>query len=81
MFYTYILYSPKIDQYYIGHTGDLKDRLRRHNSGYSKATKSGIPWEVVYSETYDSRSEAVRREVQLKAMKNREYLSELIRVE
>ena len=79
MFYTYILFSPKIGCYYTGHTNNLDDRLRRHNSGYSKAIKKGIPWELVYSETFDSRSEATQRELQIKAMKSRKYIEELIK--
>jgi len=78
MFYTYILFSAKIDRYYTGHTNNLDDRLRRHNSGYSKATKKGIPWKLVFTETFNFRSEAVQREFQIKAMKSRKYIEELI---
>jgi len=43
MFFTYILYSDTKDRYYIGHTHDFELRLERHNAGWSKSTKSGIP--------------------------------------
>jgi putative endonuclease len=45
--YLYILYSSKIDKFYIGHTSDLSLRLSRHNAGWGKYTKRGIPWEIV----------------------------------
>jgi putative endonuclease len=66
MFKTYILYSSKIDQYYIGSTGNLSDRLSRHNGGRSSATKKGAPdWIVVYTDSFETRSEAVQREMYL----------------
>ena len=49
-----------------------------HNAGYSKATKSGLPWELKYFEEYNDRSDAVKRESQLKKMKSREYILKLI---
>uniref|UniRef100_A0A7V2ZJ94 GIY-YIG domain-containing protein n=1 Tax=Ignavibacterium album TaxID=591197 RepID=A0A7V2ZJ94_9BACT len=39
---TYILYSEKIDKYYVGVTEDLILRLERHNEGWGKFTKTGI---------------------------------------
>ena len=42
-----------------------------HNSGYSKSTKNGIPWKLVYKEEYQSRAEAMKREKQLKSYKNK----------
>ncbi|MBM3186983.1 MAG: GIY-YIG nuclease family protein [Bacteroidetes bacterium] len=32
MFYTYILYSKKLNSFYKGETGNINDRLSRHNS-------------------------------------------------
>jgi len=34
MYYFYILYSPTLDNYYLGHTSDINGRLRRHNSNH-----------------------------------------------
>ncbi|MDA9015740.1 GIY-YIG nuclease family protein [Flavobacteriaceae bacterium] len=47
MFTVYILYSKSLDRYYIGHTGDMKDRLHRHISGRSKSTRSDLRYELV----------------------------------
>ncbi|MCX8057670.1 MAG: GIY-YIG nuclease family protein, partial [Ignavibacteria bacterium] len=30
-YYTYILYSPHTNRYYVGHTNDLERRMRYHN--------------------------------------------------
>ncbi|MCK4357140.1 MAG: GIY-YIG nuclease family protein [Candidatus Cloacimonetes bacterium] len=78
MFYTYILYSDRKDKYYIGHTHNLVLRLERHNSGRSRFTKAGIPWIIVYYEEYETKSEAMRREYELKKQKNRKYIINLI---
>ncbi len=71
MFKVYILYSSYVDQYYVGHTQNIEDRLSRHNSGRSLSTKKGKPWILVYTETFETRSEAMLREKAIKQMKSR----------
>ena len=78
MWYTYILYSNEIDKYYIGYTDDLEWRLRRHNEGWGKFTKRGIPWKLVYSEKFLTKSEAMKREREIKGKKSRKYIEALI---
>jgi putative endonuclease len=78
MFYIYILQSEKTHRYYIGSTGNLEDRINRHNSGRNKATKAGTPWKVVYTEEFESRSEAIKRELELKSWKSHTRVAELI---
>jgi putative endonuclease len=78
MFYTYILYSPSIDKYYVGFTEDLEWRLERHNSGWGKFSSKGIPWKLVYSEEYKTKSEAMKREYEIKRWKSRKLIEELI---
>ena len=73
-FILYILQSSKSDKLYIGQTENIEDRLNRHNKGYSKSTKFGIPWELIYTEEYATRSEAVKREKYLKNLKNPKYI-------
>ena len=77
MYYTYILKSKITERYYISHTSDLEQRLRLHNEGNS-ASKAFIPWEEVYYEEYETKSEAMKREYYIKKMKSRKYINELI---
>ncbi|HKI46712.1 MAG TPA: GIY-YIG nuclease family protein [Balneolales bacterium] len=79
MYYVYILYSRSRDRFYTGQTDDVGDRFIRHNQGRSKATKSGRPWLLAYAESYPTRSEAMRREKEIKGKKSREYIIELIK--
>jgi len=52
---------------YTGVTSDLKRRLREHNSGKGgRYTKSRTPVTLVYSETYKTKSKALKREIQIK---------------
>ncbi|MBM3245412.1 MAG: GIY-YIG nuclease family protein [Candidatus Omnitrophica bacterium] len=74
----YILKSLKNGHYYIGQTENLAKRLKEHNSGKSKSTKSGIPWALAHKEIYETRSESIRRERQLKKIKKRYIIERLI---
>ena len=79
MYYTYILFSEKLDRYYIGSTNNPGRRLERHNKGHSSYTRQGIPWKMVYIEPYNTRSEAFAREQQIKNKKSRRYIEALLR--
>ena len=60
---------------YTGYTTDPRRRLAEHRSGSaSKYTRSRLPVRLVYLEELRSRSEALRREIQIKKMKKEEKL-------
>ncbi len=60
---------------YTGITNDLEARLLKHRGGKgAKYTSGRGPLEVVYSETFDSRSLASKRESQIKAMSRQQKL-------
>lgn len=74
MYYVYILYSKSTSRFYTGQTDDVGDRFIRHNQRRSKSTKTGVPWLLIHVEAFKTRSEAVRREMEIKAKKNRRYM-------
>lgn len=76
-FYVYIIYSPSLDQFYIGHTQNLEDRLFRHNNSGSKSTKKAHDWALKYTEEFSTRAEAASRELQIKNRKSRNYIETL----
>jgi len=78
-YYVYILQSEKDGSFYIGHTADLKKRVRRHNQSRSLFTKAKAPWKLIYQEEFSSRSEASKREQKIKQKKNRAYIEHLVR--
>ena len=69
MIVVYGIFSKNKNRIYIGHTNTLDKRLKYHNSGYVKSTKSGRPWKIVAIEEFDNRSEARWKERQLKESK------------
>ena len=62
MFYVYVLHSSKTGRRYVGSCADLDRRVQRHNLGHSKATRHGVPWILVHSETFSNRADATRRD-------------------
>jgi len=76
-FFVYILLNSH-GRFYIGQTSNLKLRLQRHNDGKVFSTKSHRPWKLVYSEQFDTRSEAISRERHLKGLKSKRVLQALI---
>lgn len=67
-YFVYILRTP-LNTLYIGQTNNLEKRTKEHQNKTSKSAKYVRyfdSFELVYSETYDSRIEAMRREWQLK---------------
>ncbi len=76
--HVYILYSEKLDKYYVGSSYDKDERLLRHNRGAEKFTSTGMPWTIVYYEEFENLTDARKRERQIKKMKSRKYILSLI---
>jgi putative endonuclease len=79
-YYVYILRSLKDGKYYIGSTSDINKRLKYHNAGKQRSTSYRIPFILVYSEKLFSKTEALKREKQIKAFKGGEAFKKLIGV-
>ena len=81
MCFTYIIYSPSLDTYYIGACQqDLLERLNNHNIakyGSNHFTARASDWEIFFSFQTNSYDHAIRIERKLKSMKSRIYLENL----
>lgn len=75
MFFVYIIYSDTLNKFYVGQTADIDKRLCQHNSNQNLGAND---WKIRYSETFDTRSEAMKREKEIKNKKSRKYLEWLI---
>ena len=64
MYYVYVLRSKSTNTLYTGQTEDLHRRIEEHNSGKGpgRYTKNKGPWELLYFEEFNTRSEALVRE-------------------
>jgi putative endonuclease len=45
--FVYVLYRDLTGRRYIGHTNDLNKKLKEHNAGRVKSTKTGLPWRII----------------------------------
>ena len=78
MYFVYILKSQKNRKYYTGSTSDIEKRLKKHNGGENKSTKSGAPWKIIYQEKYETKKESYRRELQIKSYKGGNAFKKLL---
>ncbi len=67
MYYVYIIKSQKTGKSYKGSTSNLKVRFTEHNKGLTVSTKHGAPWELIYYEAFQKKSDALREEKFLKS--------------
>ncbi|MFH1875184.1 MAG: GIY-YIG nuclease family protein [Pseudomonadota bacterium] len=66
MHYIYIIQCAD-DSYYTGYTNDIARRLKAHNQGKaSRITRSKLPVKLVYKESFSQKSEALKREAEIK---------------
>lgn len=74
MFFVYVI-SSKIRKYiYVGLTNNVSERILRHNNGREKTTKPYAPFELILTESFSTRIEARKREIQLKSGSGKEWL-------
>ena len=77
MYKVYILYSARYNKIYIGYTANLEERLLSHNQlGKKGWTIKFRPWILVYTESFDTKQEALLREKKLKTGKARQWIWE-----
>ncbi|MEK7477948.1 MAG: GIY-YIG nuclease family protein [Patescibacteria group bacterium] len=76
-YWVYILESESNHRYYIGSTSNIEKRLKHHNDGRVKSTKSDRLWILRHAEKYLTLSEACKREMQLKSWKSRKAIKKL----
>lgn len=74
MYYIYILECSD-GSFYTGYTNDVKKRLQVHNSGNgAKYTRGRLPAQLVYFEIFDTKSEAMKRECEIKSLSRPEKI-------
>jgi len=60
MFTVYVLLSEKDNKQYIGFTDNIQRRLSEHHSGLVDSTKHRRPMNLIYSEEFESKKEAMK---------------------
>ena len=77
-FYVYILQSLEKNKFYIGFTAAISERLVRHNQKSNGFTGTTNDWVLVYQEEFDTKTEALGREKQIKSWKSSKKIRELL---
>ena len=78
MYFVYVIQSLSHNNRYIGSTDNVIKRVQEHNLGKCRYTSGRRPWELVYKETFKTRSEAMKREKFLKSGQGRKYLNKIL---
>jgi len=80
-YFAYILLNPA-GKSYVGHTSDLPRRLSQHNDPQCRLTlhtkRHNGPWKLIHYERFPTRSEAMRRERELKTGKGRQWIRQVL---
>jgi putative endonuclease len=80
MYKVYALYSSKFNKIYIGYSSNPEERLKSHNELATKGyTIKFRPWNLIYSETLNTKQQALKREKQSKSAKGREFIWSIIK--
>ncbi|MCA3708418.1 MAG: GIY-YIG nuclease family protein [Phenylobacterium sp.] len=74
MTYVYILRSLQTpERFYVGVTGDLRSRLKRHNAGEVSHTSKFAPWEIKTYVAFSDEGQAHAFETYLKSGSGRAF--------
>jgi len=69
MYFVYILLCSKGGSFYTGSTNDVEKRFNDHVNGRgAKYTKSHKPVKIIYTEEFETKSEALKREAEIKRL-------------
>ena len=77
-FYVYILKSKKNGRYYIGSSSNVEKRTIEHNEGKTTSTKNKGPWVLVFKQSLENKSEALKLEKKLKQYKSRVIIERIV---
>lgn len=77
-YFVYILINGSKTKTYVGHTNDIQNRLKEHNSGESSFTERFGSWEVLYREVLDSKFDAIKKEKYFKSASGRKWIKKTL---
>jgi putative endonuclease len=80
MWFVYTLYNEESDKIYIGETSNIERRLVEHiqKKGNHFTAKFEGKWVLIYKEEVLGRTQALKREKQLKSFRGREFVKQYI---
>jgi len=80
LYWLYVLRSLKDERLYTGIAADRRERLREHNAGGVRSTRSRRPFVLVYSEPFETREIRWPASVTLKTPEGGALKQRLVRI-
>ena len=77
--YVYFIESISSEEYYIGYSTNLRQRIQAHNEGKNRSTKRYKPWRLIFYEAYRDEHDAKRREKYLKTSQGSRALKRMLK--
>ncbi|TSA46442.1 GIY-YIG nuclease family protein [bacterium] len=74
MYFVYVLKSIGRNYIYVGLTNDLERRISQHQKGKETTTAPYRPFSTLFTETFENRPEARKREKYLKSGIGKEWI-------
>ena len=81
MYHVYILLNEVKTRTYTGVSDNVEARLQEHNKGRVKSSRLYRPYRVIYTEEFETLSEARQRERFYKSTTGRRRLKEILSVD
>src|SRR5438552_3365480 len=82
MYKVYILFSVTKDPYYLHDALPiLMERIRKHNSNHKGFTGKTGDWKLVYHELFQTKTDAMKKEMEIKKWKSRNLIERFIGLE
>jgi putative endonuclease len=78
MYIVYVLKSVNLNFTYVGMTDNLERRLYQHNHKLGRSTRPYAPFNLIYTESFDDRASARKREKYLKSTAGKIYLRKVL---
>ena len=80
MYWVYILYSESADKFYVGSSSNPDGRLIAHNHPSNKGwTKRYQPWKLVFTQAFESKTDAETNEKKIKLYKSKKMIRQIIK--
>ncbi|HBM45757.1 TPA: excinuclease ABC subunit C [Patescibacteria group bacterium] len=79
MYYTYVLFSEKDKNFYVGYTHNVALRFEQHCGGQVDSTKNRRPLLLIYFEGGLDKQDALNREKYLKTFYGRMFLGKRLK--
>ena len=77
IYHLYAIASLRRNYIYVGITENVIERFHRHNQGFERTTTPYLPYLLIYSELFGSRTEARVREVYFKNASGKRFLKKI----